>query len=51
MIEKTTIVAEAETPEAFVEDRLSFWKWFTKATTTAATVVVVILVLLAFFTL
>ena len=51
MIEKTTIVTDAETPEAFAEDRLAFWKWFTQSTTRAAIVVAVILVLLAFFLL
>ena len=51
MIEKTTIVTEAETPEAFLEDRVSFWKWFTKSVTRAAIVVTVLLAALAFFTL
>jgi hypothetical protein len=51
MIEKTTIVTDAETPEAFAEDRLEFWQWFTKMVMRAATVVAVILVVLAYFTL
>lgn len=51
MIEKTTIVTAAETPEAFMQDRVGFWKFFTRLVMIAASVVTVILIVLAFLTL
>lgn len=50
MTEKTTIVTDAVTPEAFMADRVGFWKFFTRATSAAVVVVVLILIGLVILT-
>ena len=51
MVERTTIVTQSETPEAFTADRMSFWYSFTRFTTMAVMAVAVIVVLLIAFVL
>ena len=51
MAEHTTIVTDAETPEAFLESREQFWKSWTNFVVLATSTVVLILILLAVFLL
>jgi hypothetical protein len=49
MAEQTTIVTEAETPEAFLADRVAFWDSWKRFVVMATSAVVLIIIGLALF--
>jgi hypothetical protein len=51
MADPTPTTSPAVTEEAFLEDRMAFWGWFTKFTVGAVAAVVIILVGMAIFLL
>jgi hypothetical protein len=51
MVEQTTIVTDAVTPEAFLVDRQKFWKRWTRFVVGSASFIVLILIGMAVFLL
>jgi ABC-type Fe3+ transport system permease subunit len=49
MAEQTTVITEAETPEAFLADRERFWSGFTHSIVLAVVAVAIVLLLMLVF--